>query len=355
MIKVESPEGDGTREWGPPFVTRADSTRESAYYHSCNRGKRGVVADYRNADDLAFVKRLCADADVVIENFKVGSLAKFGLDYASLAGANPGLIYCSITGYGQTGPCAHQPGYDFVIQGMSGMMSLTGAPEGEPMKHGLSISDLSCGLYSVIAVQAALLMRQRAGPHQGKGQHIDMALLDCSVALLANQALSYLATGQSPPRMGNAHAQVAPYQVYELADGHFILATGNDGQFQRLCVLLDRADLAQDERLESNTGRLANREWMNGELAKEVKRFTKADMRHLCDENNIPAGPINQLDEVFADPQVIARGMQIELSEGIPSVRSPFNFSDAQLALDPASPKHGEHDGEVRGDAEPTS
>ena len=343
VIKVESPEGDGTREWGPPYITREDGTEESAYYHSCNRGKRGVVADFRNADDVAFVKRLCADADVVIENFKVDGLAKFGLDYASLTADNPRLVYCSITGYGQDGPYAKQPGYDFVIQGMSGFMSLTGQADGEPMKHGLSISDLSCGLYSVIAIQSALLMRERTGT----GQHIDMALLDCSVALLANQSLSYLATGNNPPRMGNAHAQVAPYQVYELADGHFILATGNDRQFQRLCTVLGRADLAQDERLESNAGRIEHRDWMNAEIAKEVKRFTKADMLRQCEASNIPVGPINTLDEVFADPQVKARGMQIELPGGVPSVRSPFTFSDAELALGRASPKHGEHQDEV--------
>lgn len=346
VIKVESPQGDGTREWEPPTITRDDGIEESAYYHSCNRGKRGIVADFRSADDLARVKELCAGADVVIENFKVGGLAKFELDYASLAKHNPRIVYCSITGFGQDGPYAHHPGYDFAIQGMSGIMGLTGEPDGEPMKLGLSVSDLACGVYAVVAIEAALLMRERTG----RGQHVDMSLLDCSVSLLANQAMYYLATNRNPPRMGNAHAQVAPYQVYQLADGHFIIAIGNDGQFQRLCEVLGRPDLAQDERLTENHGRLANRTWMNRELAKELARFTKAEMQRECDTHNIPAGPINNLDEVFADPQVVARGMQIELPEGIPSVRSPFTFSDAELAIDRPSPKLGEHQGEHQRD-----
>ena len=339
VIKVESPQGDDTRKWGPPWVERPDGLEESAYYHACNRGKRGVVADFRDAADLARVKALCAGADVVIENFKVGTLAKFGLDYASLSEMNPALVYCSITGFGQEGPYAHLPGYDFVVQGMSGFMGLTGEPNGLPMKMGVSISDLACGLYSTIAIEAALLMRERTG----KGQHIDMALLDCSVSLLANQALSYLASGRNPPRMGNAHAQVAPYQVYALSDGHFILATGNDEQFRKLARLLGRSDLAEDPRLQTNAGRIAHRDFMNAEIAHELQRFTKAEIHAACEEAGVPTGPINTLEDVFADPQVRARGLQIELPEGIPSVRSPFTFSDAQLALDRASPRQGEH------------
>lgn len=339
VIKVESPQGDDTRKWGPPWIERPDGLTESAYYHACNRGKRGVVADFRDPHDLARVKALCAEADVVLENFKVGTLAKFGLDYASLAAGNPALIYCSVTGFGQNGPYAHAPGYDFVVQGMSGFMSLTGEPDGSPMKMGVSISDLACGLWSTIAVEAALLMRQRTG----KGQHIDMALLDCSVGLLANQALSYLASGKSPPRMGNAHAQVVPYQVYALADGHFILATGNDEQFRKLARLIGRDDLADDPRLQTNAGRIEHRDWMNGEIARELERFTKAEIHVACEAAGVPTGPINTLDEVFADPQVRARGMRIELPEGIPSVRSPFAFSNAELALDRASPRQGEH------------
>lgn len=347
VVKVESPEGDGTRQWAPPFVTREDGTEEAAYYHACNRGKRGIVADFRNADDLARVKKLCAEADVVIENFKPGTLAKFGLDYASVSAANPSpnpaVIYCSITGFGQTGPRRDEPGYDFVIQGMSGMMSLTGEPEGEPMKSGLSMSDLACGLYSTIAIQSALLMRTRTAA----GQHIDMALLDCSVSLLANQALSYLASGENPLRMGNAHAQVVPYQVYEVADGHVILAPANDRLFVKLMQVLGRSDLAEDKRLASNAGRIEHRDWMNGEITASLKSWTKDDILAACERKGIPAGPINRLDEVFADPQVVARGMQVELPGGIPTVRSPFNFSNAELALGRASPKLGEHDDEL--------
>ena len=339
VIKVESPQGDDTRKWGPPWIERPDGLKESAYYHACNRGKRGVVADFRDPADLERVKVLCAGADVVIENFKVGNLARFGLDYASLAEMNPALVYCSITGFGQDGPYAHSPGYDFVVQGMSGFMSLTGEPEGEPMKFGVSISDLACGLYATIAIQSALLMRARTG----KGQHIDMALLDCSVSLLANQALSYLASGRNPPRMGNAHAQVAPYQVYALSDGHFILATGNDEQFRKLARVIERNDLADDPRLQTNAGRIEHRAWMNSEIARELERFTKAEIHAACEAAGVPTGPINTLDEVFADPQVRARGMQVALPEGIPSVRSPFTFSRAELALERASPRQGEH------------
>jgi crotonobetainyl-CoA:carnitine CoA-transferase CaiB-like acyl-CoA transferase len=339
VIKVEGPGGDDTRKWGPPWIERPDGLRESAYYHACNRGKRGVVADFRDPHDLERVKALCAEADVVLENFKVGTLAKFGLDYASLSAANPALIYCSITGFGQDGPYAARPGYDFVVQGMSGFMALTGEPEGMPMKMGVSISDLVCGLQATIAIEAALLMRARTGA----GQHIDMALLDCSVALLANQAMFYLASGREPPRMGNAHAQVVPYQVYAVADGHFILATGNDEQFRKLARLIGRDDLAGDPRLQTNAGRIEHREWMNAEIARELLRFTKAEIHALCDAQGVPTGPINTLDEVFADPQVRARGMRIELPDGIPSVRSPFVFSGAELASGRASPRQGEH------------
>ena len=343
VIKVESPAGDGTREWGPPWIDRDNGDREAAYYHACNRGKQGIVADFKDAGELARVIDLCRTADVVIENFKPGTLERFGLDYASLTAANPGLIYCSITGFGQTGPRRDEPGYDFVIQGMSGFMSLTGEPEGDPMKMGVSISDLSCGLYSTIAIQSALLMRARTG----KGQHIDMSLLDCSVSLLANQAMSYFATGQNPPRMGNAHAQVIPYGVYEVSDGHVILAPANDGLFVKLMRVLERHDLAKDPRLASNAGRLENRDWMEAEIVKVVRGWTKQDILKDCKEAGVPAGPINKLDEVFADPQVQARGMQLDLSDGIQGVRSPFTFSDAELALGRASPTHGEHQDEI--------
>ena len=342
VIKVESPEGDGTRLWGPPWVERTDASgtvhREAAYYHACNRGKRSIIADFGKAEDLARVEALCADADVVIENFKTGSLAKFGLDYASLSAGNPGLVYCSITGFGQTGPRAHEAGYDFVAQGMSGLMSLTGEPEGHPVKMGISISDLATGVWAANGVQAALLMRARTG----KGQQVDMSLLDCSVGLLANQATYFFTTGHNPPRMGNAHAQVAPYGVFAVSDGHVILAPANDGLFHKLMGVLGLDALCEDPRFLTNGDRTANARELDTEIAEATAGWTKQALLDACHAAGGPAGPINRLDEVFADPQVLARGMRVELG-GMAGVRSPFTFSDADLALDRPSPIHGEH------------
>lgn len=341
VIKIESPEGDGTRQWGPPWVEREgpDGTlrREAAYYHACNRGKRSVVADFGKAADLELVRDLASEADVLIENFKKGGLAKFDLDFASLANLNPALVYCSITGFGQTGPRASEAGYDFVIQGMSGFMSVTGEPEGVPVKMGVSISDLSTGVYAANAIQAALIQRGRTG----KGQHIDMSLLDCSVALLANQASYHFATGANPARMGNAHAQVAPYGVFPVSDGHVILAPANDRLFVKLTALLGRPNLAQDPRFASNGGRVENAAALDAEIAKTTARWTKSELLNACNAAGIPAGPINPIDEVFEDPQVLARGLRVELG-GMMGVRSPFTFSDAELALDRPSPMLGE-------------
>ncbi|MDP2131202.1 MAG: CaiB/BaiF CoA-transferase family protein [Erythrobacter sp.] len=341
VIKVEGPEGDGTRLWGPPWVERTDAQgrvhREAAYYHACNRGKRSIIADFVDAADLAQVKALIAGADVVIENFKTGSLAKFGLDYASVAGGNPGLVYCSITGFGQTGPRAHEAGYDFVAQGMSGLMSLTGEPQGHPVKMGVSISDLATGVWAANGIQAALLMRARTG----RGQQVDMSLMDCSVGLLANQATYLFTTGENPPRMGNAHAQVAPYGVFAVADGHVILAPANDGLFHKLMAVLGRSDLSADPRFATNGDRTANAAALDTEIAAAAAGWTKQGLLNACHAAGVPAGPINRLDEVFADPQVIARGMRVELG-GMAGVRSPFTFSDAELALDRPSPIHGE-------------
>ncbi len=342
VIKVESPEGDGTRLWGPPWVERPDANgivhREAAYYHACNRGKRSIIADFGHAGDLARVRELCAEADVVIENFKTGNLAKFGLDYAALSAANAGLVYCSITGFGQTGPRAHEAGYDFVAQGMSGLMSLTGEPEGHPVKMGISISDLGTGVWAANGVQAALLMRARTG----KGQQVDMSLLDCSVGLLANQASYFFTTGENPPRMGNAHAQVAPYGVFAVSDGHVILAPANDGLFHKLMAVLGRSELCDDPRFRGNSDRTANAKALDAEIAAVTKTWTKQGLLDACHAAGVPAGPINCLDEVFADPQVLARGLRVELG-GMAGVRSPFTFSDAELALDRPSPIHGEH------------
>lgn len=341
VIKVESPEGDGTRLWGPPWVERTDASgtvhREAAYYHACNRGKRSIIADFGDAGDLARVKDLCGAADVVIENFKPGTLARFMLDYESLAHSNPGLIYCSISGFGQNGPRRNEPGYDFVVQAMSGFMSLTGEPEGEPMKHGVSIADLSCGLWAANAVQAALLKRGRTG----KGQWIDISLFDSSVALLANQAMTYFATGENPPRMGNAHAQVSAYGVFPTKDGPVVLAPANDKLFRKLLDVLERQDLLADPRFLTNEGRIAHRAEVDAMIAEETVKWDRDALLHHCAKAGVPAGPINRLDEVFADPQVVARGMRIELG-GMAGVRSPFAFSDAELALDRPSPIHGE-------------
>ncbi|MEO1969380.1 MAG: CaiB/BaiF CoA-transferase family protein [Sphingomonadaceae bacterium] len=338
VIKVESPEGDGTRLWGPPFVTRSNGEREAAYYHGCNRGKRSIVADFKDADDLAMVAALAAEADVVIENFKPGTLARFALDYASLSSANRGLVYCSITGFGQDGPRCNEPGYDFVIQAMSGFMALTGEPEGEPMKHGLSISDLFCGLYSTIAIQSALAMRARTGT----GQHIDMALFDCSVALLAHQAQSFFTTGHNPPRMGNLHAQVSAYGVFPTLDGPVVLAPANDGLFRKLLTLLDRNDLLGDTRFATNEARIANREEIDGIIAEATCKWQRDALLRACAEAGVPAGPINEISEVFEDPQIIARGMIFPMTDNLTGVRSPMRFSDAQLVLGDPSPMLGQ-------------
>ncbi|TNE60356.1 MAG: CoA transferase [Sphingomonadales bacterium] len=341
VIKVESPEGDSTRHWGPPWVERdgadGEVRREAAYFHACNRGKRAIVADFGIEEELGHVRKLCADADVVLENFMPGKLEKFGLDYASVASANPDVIYCSISGFGQDGPRRNEPGYDFVIQAMSGFMSLTGEPEGDPMKHGVSISDLSCGLYAANAIQAALLMRHRTG----RGQWIDMALLDCSVALLANQALSYLTTGNNPPRMGNAHAQVSAYGVFPTKDGPVVLAPANDNLFRKLLRVLERHDLLEDARFTTNEARISNRAELDQIIAGEAAGWDRTSLLAACAEAGVPAGPINKLNEVFADPQVQARGMRVDLN-GMPGVRSPFTFSNAELAFDRPSPLKGE-------------
>jgi crotonobetainyl-CoA:carnitine CoA-transferase CaiB-like acyl-CoA transferase len=335
VIKIESPDGDDTRKWGPPFVER-ENDRSAAYYHACNRGKKSVVIDFRTTSGQEQVKQLVANADVVIENFKLGGLAKYGLDYNSLRAINPALVYCSITGFGQTGPYAARAGYDFLMQGMSGLMSITGEPGGEPQKTGVAITDLFTGLYSVIAIQAAI--HQRA--ITGTGQHIDMALLDVATAVTANQAMSYLSTGTPPGQSGNAHPAIVPYQVMQVADGHAIIAVGNDGQFGRFCDLLGVPDLAQDQRFQRNPDRVMNRDLLTELLTVETKKHTKETLLKACENNNVPAGPINNLAEVFQDPQIIHRGMRLEI-QGVPSVRSPMRFSDAELNLNTASPKLG--------------
>lgn len=345
VIKVEAPEGDDTRRWGPPFVER-EGDRSAAYFHATNRGKKSVTVDFRTPSGQETVRRLIADADVVIENFKVGGLAKYGLDYASLAAANPRLIYCSITGFGQTGPYAHRAGYDFIIQGMSGLMSVTGEPDGQPQKVGVAVTDIFTGIYAATAILAAVHQRATSGT----GQHIDMALLDVATSIMANQAMNYLTTGKAPEKMGNAHPNLTPYAVFDCADGWIIIATGNDGQYRRLCELLGLQALGTAPEFATNADRVANRVALTDALTRATKQREKADLLAACEAAGVPAGPINDLAEVFADPQVIARGLQIT-PEGLTGVRSPMTFSGADLALNRAAPKLGQHQDEILGKA----
>jgi len=342
VIKVEAPEGDDTRQWGPPFIER-DGDRSAAYFHGCNRGKRSVIADFRTPEGQEFVRQLVADADILIENFKVGGLAKYGLDYDSLRQVNPRLIYCSITGFGQDGPYAHRAGYDYIIQGMGGLMSVTGDPGGLPQKVGVAVSDIFTGVYATTAILAAL--HQRAAT--GHGQQVDMALLDVTTAIMANQSMNYLATGTAPGRIGNAHQNLVPYAVFDCADGWIILATGNDAQYQRLCAILGLPELATAADYLTNADRIANRTTLTQAITGKTRGWLKSDLLAACEARGVPAGPINDLAEVFADPQVVARGMKLEV-EGVPTVRSPFRFSGAELALTRASPRLGQHDADVR-------
>ncbi len=344
VIKVEAPEGDDTRRWGPPFIDR-DGEKSAAYFHATNRGKRGITCDFRTPEGQETVRRLVAEADVVIENFKVGGLAKYGLDYASLSKVNPRLIYCSITGFGQTGPYAHRAGYDFIIQGMAGLMSVTGEPNGQPQKVGVAVTDIFTGVYSATAILAALVQRGVTG----QGQHIDMALLDVASSIMANQAMNYLVSGKAPGMMGNAHPNLAPYAVFDCADGWIILATGNDAQYRRLCGILQLSDMAEAADYLTNADRIANRVALTARITAATKTWSKADLLAACEAEGVPAGPINSLDEVFADPQVLARQMQIA-PEGLPGVRSPMTFSGADLSLNRPAPKLGEHQAEVLGE-----
>ncbi len=343
VIKVESPEGDDTRRWGPPFIDNGGE-KTAAYFFAANRGKRGVVVDFSNPAGAAQVIDLIRDADVVIENFKLGGLAKYGLDYDSLAAINPRLIYCSITGFGQTGPYAPRAGYDFIIQGMSGLMSVTGEAGGAPQKVGVAVTDVFTGVYAATAILAALVQRGRTG----RGQHIDMSLLDVATSVMANQAMNYLATGVAPKQMGNAHPNLAPYAVFECSDGWIILATGNDGQYRKLCDILGLEGRGDDPRFATNAARVENRAEMTDFITAATKGWAKADLLTACEGAGVPAGPINDLAEVFADPQVQARGMEIA-PEGVKGVRSPMVFSDAELALERTAPRLGQHQRDILG------
>jgi crotonobetainyl-CoA:carnitine CoA-transferase CaiB-like acyl-CoA transferase len=328
VIKVEAEAGDDTRHWGPPFIER-DGDKTAAYYYAANRGKDCVTADFRTPEGRQTVLDLIKDADILIENFKVGGLKKYGLDYDSLKEVNPRLIYCSVTGFGQDGPYATRAGYDFLLQGMSGLMSITGDPDGQPQKVGVAITDIVTGLYGTIGILAAVEQRHTTG----RGQHLDMSLLDCATAMLANQAMNYLATGTSPVRLGNDHPNIAPYQVMAVSDGHIILAVGNDGQFQRLCDALDLPDLKVDARFLTNQLRVANRKDLTALLEEALSQWTQAELLAALQAATVPAGPINTIGQAFDDPQIQHRGMQIS-PEGVPGVRGPWKFSDAELALD---------------------
>jgi crotonobetainyl-CoA:carnitine CoA-transferase CaiB-like acyl-CoA transferase len=342
VIKVEAPEGDDTRRWGPPFI-EAGGERTAAYFHGTNRGKKSVICDFRTPEGQAFVRDLVRDADVLIENFKVGGLAKYGLDYQSLRKVNPRLIYCSVTGFGQDGPYAHRAGYDYIIQGMSGLMSVTGAPDGQPQKVGVAVTDVFTGIYAATGILAALHQRNRTG----EGQHIDMALFDVATAIMANQAMNFLATGTSPKRLGNAHPNLVPYAVFDCSDGYAILATGNDSQYRKLCRILGLDALAEAPQYLTNADRIANREALTAVITEKTRGWTRDALLAACEAEGVPAGPINEMGDVFADPQIVARKMQIA-PEGIPGVRLPITFSGAELALDRASPRLGQHDAEVR-------
>ncbi|WBU61997.1 CaiB/BaiF CoA transferase family protein [Paracoccus albus] len=338
VIKVEAPEGDDTRRWGPPFVER-NGDRSASYFHSTNRGKKSVTADFRTPEGQQKVRDLVANADIVIENFKVGGLAKYGLDFASLSALNPRLIYCSVTGFGQTGPYAHRAGYDYIIQGMSGLMSVTGEPSGQPQKVGVAVTDIFTGVYAATAILAAVQQRHATG----RGQHIDMALLDVAVSIMANQAMNFLTTGSSPTRMGNAHPNLVPYAVFDCADGWIIIATGNDGQYRRLCDVLGLPALANAPDYATNADRVRNRADLTAALGAVTRGWRRDDLLASLEAQGIPAGPINEMSDVFADPQVIARGLRID-AEGVPGVRLPVIFSDAELATEAASPTLGQDD-----------
>jgi crotonobetainyl-CoA:carnitine CoA-transferase CaiB-like acyl-CoA transferase len=350
VIKIESPEGDFTRNWGPPFVKRADgSDGDAAYFHSANRGKKSVVVDFQTEPGRDAILKLVADADVFIENFKVGGLAKYGLDYDALRKVNPRLIYLSLTGFGQTGPSAHKAGYDFMIQGLAGIMDLTGDPDGEPQKMGVAFADIFTGLYGVIGIQSALMVRDKTG----KGQHIDVALMDCMSAVLANQALNYLVSGTPPTRMGNAHPNIVPYQVFPASDGHLIIATGSQGQWAKMCQVLGLDELIEDARFLTNSDRVKNRDELAALISDKTSKRIRDEMLEAFEAVFVPAGPINTVADTFNDPQVIARKLRVDVPAGdgvmVPSVRTPITFSESTLKLERASPALGEHSDEVLG------
>lgn len=354
VIKIENPKrGDDTRGWGPPFLkdTEGNETGEAAYYLGVNRNKQSVAVDFTQPEGQAILLALAAQSDVMIENYKVGGLKKYGLDYESVRQVKPGIVYCSVTGFGQTGPYAGNAGYDFMIQGLGGLMSITGErddlPGGGPQKVGVAVSDIMTGLYATIGIQAALIHRDRTGV----GQQIDMALLDTQVAMIANLNMNYLISGAIPGRMGNAHANIVPYQAFPSADGHVILAVGNDGQFEKFCQIAGRPELALDPRFRSNADRVRHREILVPIIAALIRTRTTLEWTTACDAAQVPCGPINNLDQVFSDPHVIHRQMRIDLphplSGSVPQVVNPIKFSATPIEYHNAPPLLGQHTASV--------
>ncbi|MEP7181035.1 MAG: CaiB/BaiF CoA-transferase family protein [Betaproteobacteria bacterium] len=350
VIKIERPgTGDDTRAWGPPYLKDAQGrdTSEAAYYLCCNRGKMSVAVDFTQPEGQRIVRDLARGADVLVENFKVGGLARYGLDYASVSADNPRLVYCSITGFGQDGPYAGRAGYDFIIQGMSGFMSVTGErdelPGGGPQKAGVAISDLMTGMYATVAIQAALAQRDRTG----QGQWIDASLLDSAVAMMATMSHNYLMTGTPPGRIGNAHQNIVPYEVFACADGHLILAVGNDGQFAKFCAAAGKPEWADDPRFAKNADRVRNRDVLVPLIAAVVRTRSQKDWLAALEPLAVPCGPINRLDQVFDDPQLVARGLRMDLPHPlagtVPQVGTPLHFSSGPLSYDRPPPLLGEH------------
>ena len=335
VIKIESKTGDDTRTWGPPFINTGEETN-AAYYHSCNRGKQSVSLDFKDKNDLLKLKNLIATADILIENFKVGGLDKYELDYKTLHNNYPSLIYCSITGFGQTGPYAKRAGYDFLMQGMSGLMSITGEPDSQPQKVGVAVTDIFTGLYAVVAIQAALRSRDTTG----LGQHIDLSLLDVATATTANQAMNYLATGTPPNRRGNNHPNIVPYCAVSTRDGYIILAVGNDEQFKNFNKIFN-VEWYKNDKFKTNPTRLENRDELLNLIEEKTINFSSNDLLIECEKYGVPAGPINTLEDVFNDPQILHRGMKINL-DGVPSVKNPIIFSNMEMSYDIPSPNLGD-------------
>ena len=352
VIKVEKPgAGDDTRGWGPPYVLGKDGqdTRESAYYLSSNRNKRSIAVDIATPQGADVIRKLAAKCDILVENFKVGGLAKYGLDYAAMQAIKPGLIYCSVTGFGQTGPNASRPGYDLMAQGYGGMMSLTGEPDGEPMKVAVGVADIMCGMYASTAILAALRHRDLTG----EGQHIDVALVDTQVAWLVNEGVNYLTSGEVPKRRGNQHANIVPYQVFEASDGFVIVAVGNDAQFARFCGMLGHAELAENTNYQTNEARIKNRDALIAKLVEIIKGFSKSAVLDGLKAVSVPCGAIQNLDEVFASDQVIARDMKITMehplsaSGTIDLIGNPVKFSTTPVEYRLAPPACGADTDEI--------